>query len=59
MINSSKTFKEQEDRKALSKNNGKAIRYRIRLQQEEEAKAEQKEEMKRMNQWEKNEREDL
>ncbi len=59
MIKSSKTYKEQEDRKALSKNNGKSIRFRMRLQQEQEAKAEQKEELKQMNQWEKNEREDL
>ena len=41
----SKTYKEQEDQKALSKNNGKSIRYRIRKQQEAEAKQMQIEEL--------------
>lgn len=42
----SKTYKEQEERKALSKNNGKSIRYRIRLQEEQEAIRERAEALK-------------
>ena len=44
----SKTYKEQEERKALTKNNGKHIRYRKRKQQEEQASAEQKEALRRL-----------
>ena len=44
----SKTYKEQEDNAALSKNNGKSIRYRLRKQQEIEAQREQKEALKRL-----------
>ena len=43
-----KTYKEQEDRMALSKNNGKHIRYRKRVQQDKEASVEQKEALRRL-----------
>jgi ribosomal protein L9 len=46
VIKSSKTYKEQEDRKSLSKNNGKAIRYLRRKQEEEEAQKRCAEELK-------------
>ena len=44
----SKTYKEQEERQALSKNNGKNVRYLKRKQQEREASAEQKEALRRL-----------
>ena len=47
----SKTYKEQEDRMALSKNNGKSIRYRKRLQEEKEASEEQKEALRRLAEY--------
>ena len=47
----SKTYKEQEDRMALSKNNGKNIRYRKRLQEEHEASEEQKEALRRLAEY--------
>jgi len=47
----SKTYKEQEDRMALSKNHGSKVRYLKRLQQEEEANREQKEAMRRCAEW--------
>lgn len=43
-----KTHKEQEEKQALSKNNGKAIRYRKRLQEEIESKEELKIEKQRL-----------
>lgn len=43
----SKTYKEQEVNKALSKNNGKHVRYLKRKQQEQEAQQEQKEALRR------------
>lgn len=54
----SKTYKEQEDRQALSKNNGKHIRYRKRIQEEQEAEALRKEELKRLTKYEERENED-
>lgn len=53
-----RTYKEQEEDKALSKNNGKNIRYRIRKQEEYEAKQEQQEAMKELTKEEFNTRED-
>lgn len=47
----SKTYKEQEERKALSKNNGKSIRYLKRKQQEQEAEQERKESLRRCAEW--------
>ena len=47
----SKTYKEQEDRMALSKNNGKSIRYRKRVQQDKEASVEQKEALRRLKEF--------
>ena len=44
----SKTYKEQEERQALSKNNGKSIRYRKRVQQDKEASVEQREALKKL-----------
>ena len=44
----SKTYKEQEDKKALTKNNGKSVRYLKRVQQEEDAKREQKRALKEL-----------
>jgi hypothetical protein len=44
----SKTYKEQEENKAISKNNGKHIRYRKRIQEDQEATFEQKEALKRL-----------
>lgn len=46
-----KTYKEQEDRMALSKNNGKHIRYRKRKQEEKEASIEQKEALRRLAEY--------
>jgi hypothetical protein len=47
----SKTYKESEERMALSKNNGDKIRYRKRKQQELEASQEQKEAMRRLAEY--------
>ena len=47
----SKTYKEQEDRMALSKNNGQKIRFLKRKQQELEATVEQKEALRRLAEW--------
>lgn len=58
----SKTYKEQEDHKAVSKNNGKHIRYRIRKQEELEAKRDREDaikELQELNKEDYNTREDL
>ena len=47
----SKTYKEQEERQSLSKNNGKKVRYLKRKQQDIEASIEQKEALRRLAEW--------
>ena len=47
----SKTYKEKEENAALSKNNGKTVRFRLRKQQELEASKEQKEALRRLAEY--------